>query len=115
MNGVRIELGHVAAAALKCAGIHDARAVAAADAEGRTCIVLAVLPANVSTQALLAELSSHLPHVYMPAAALALASLPTLPNNKTDRKQLQARARPGCDGTCLFVTTRNRCRRKAEE
>ena len=89
VNGVRIELGHVTAGALKCKSVDSALAVATKDADGKTKIVIFVAP-RVPTEPLMKELAIHLPGVYMPSTAIALVTLPTLPNGKIDRKKLQA-------------------------
>lgn len=87
VNGVRVELGHVSSAALKCQGVEDARAVATRDSDGRTRIVIIASP-DVSSDALLAEMARYLPSVYMPAASATMPALPLLPNRKVDLQRL---------------------------
>ena len=96
VNGVRIELGHVSSAALKCTGVADARAAAAKDANDNTRIVIFVTgsDAGSSSSQLMSELADHLPSVYMPTTCVCLKQgMPQLPNGKVDRKGLDALAK----------------------
>ena len=99
VNGVRVELGHVSSTSLNCYGVKDARAIAVQDTMSKTKIVLIASPV-VPTDALMAELATHLPRVYMPAAAVTVPKLPTLPNGKVDRKSLKHSLRTRPQGDC---------------
>jgi acyl-coenzyme A synthetase/AMP-(fatty) acid ligase len=94
VNGVRIELGHVATSTLKCQGVAMAHATAARDGnDGLRIVVFVSGPAASSSAALMSELSTHLPSVYMPSALVVLPEgLPQLPNGKINRKKLFALA-----------------------
>ena len=88
VNGVRTELGTISASALKCNAVQAAFAVAVADVNGKTRVVLAVTP-TMPTDMIMKELAGYLPSIYMPAKVISLPTLPTLPNGKIDRKALK--------------------------
>ena len=85
VNGVRTELGHVAAAAQKCKGVADSRASAAEDPSGNLRVVVFVSgPSAPSSEDVMAELKEHLLMVYMPSACVVMTSgLLQLPNAKS--------------------------------
>jgi amino acid adenylation domain-containing protein len=99
VNGVRVELGAVEAAALDCAGVSMAACVAFPSQDGSTQLALFYQPANPSDQSLHSALGQaleeRLPPAVWPYVRQALDRLPLTANGKIDRKVLTARAAGG--------------------
>lgn len=91
VNGVRIELGEVEAAAAGCPGVSHAKALAVRR-DGRTRLAVAVAgPAQVVDPAgVRAHLAAKLPRTSLPQHILVLPALPLTDNGKVDLRALQA-------------------------
>jgi amino acid adenylation domain-containing protein len=94
VNGVRIELAEVEEALAAAPGAASAAAVAVLRPGGSAskAIVGFVTPADADVAAALAHCAKKLLPAAVPAAILALASLPRLTSGKTDRRALDAAA-----------------------
>jgi thioester reductase-like protein len=91
VNGVRIELGEVEAAAAGCPGVSHAKALAVRR-DGRTRLAVAVAgPAEtVDAAGVRAHLAAKLPRTSLPQHILVLPALPLTDNGKVDLRVLQA-------------------------
>jgi amino acid adenylation domain-containing protein/thioester reductase-like protein len=91
VNGVRIELGEVEAAAAGCPGVSHAKALAVRR-DGRTRLAVAVAgPAGtVDAAGVRAHLAAKLPRTSLPQHILVLPALPLTDNGKVDLRALQA-------------------------
>ncbi|MFA7504732.1 MAG: amino acid adenylation domain-containing protein [Burkholderiaceae bacterium] len=100
VRGFRIELGDVEAA-LVAAGARQAVVLAAPDPTGMLRLAAYIEPADISLEALRAELATSLPEYMHPAAIRAMDRLPTFTNGKLDRNALPAPefGSGGSDGT----------------
>ncbi|MEV5736989.1 non-ribosomal peptide synthase/polyketide synthase [Streptomyces sp. NPDC052292] len=91
VRGFRIELGEVEEALRGSAGVAEAAAVAATDADGHRRLVGYVVPAageRAEPEALRRELGRTLPDYMVPSAVVVLDALPLNPNGKLDRGRL---------------------------
>ncbi|HSF42931.1 MAG TPA: amino acid adenylation domain-containing protein, partial [Thermoanaerobaculia bacterium] len=90
VRGFRIELGEVEAALASQAAVKEAAVVARPGADGERQLVAYFVPADgsVSTELLRQALQRRLPAYMVPAAFVALESLPLTPQGKVDRKAL---------------------------
>lgn len=91
VNGVRIELGEVEAAAAGCPGVSHAKAIAVRR-DGRTRLAVAVAgPAeSVDAAGVRAHLAAKLPRTSLPQHILVLPALPLTDNGKVDLRALEA-------------------------
>ncbi len=91
VRGFRIELGEVEEALRGCAGVAEAAAVAATDADGNRRLVGYVVPAagqRTEPEAVRRDLGRTLPDYMVPSTVLVLDALPLNPNGKLDRGRL---------------------------
>ena len=91
VRGFRIELGEVEEALRGCAGVAEAAAVAATDADGHRRLVGYVVPAageRAEPEAVRRELGRTLPDYMVPSTVVVLDTLPLNPNGKLDRGRL---------------------------
>ncbi|APY90246.1 non-ribosomal peptide synthetase [Streptomyces alfalfae] len=91
VRGFRIELGEVEEALRGCAGVAEAAAVAAADADGNRRLVGYVVPAagrSTDPEAVRRDLGRTLPDYMVPTTVVVLDALPLNPNGKLDRGRL---------------------------
>ncbi|GLW90658.1 amino acid adenylation domain-containing protein [Actinokineospora globicatena] len=89
IRGHRVEPGEVEAALLAYPGIRQAAVVARTDA-GISRLVGYVTPAESDSVAIRSALARTLPDHLVPAAIVALDTLPSTPNGKLDRRALPA-------------------------
>src|SRR6185503_1131272 len=93
VRGFRIELGEIEARLSEHPGVREAVVVARDEGDGDKRLVAYYTPRPVDTaspQALRAHLSTILPEHMVPAAYVALDTLPLIPNGKVDRRRLPA-------------------------
>jgi amino acid adenylation domain-containing protein/natural product biosynthesis luciferase-like monooxygenase protein/non-ribosomal peptide synthase protein (TIGR01720 family) len=91
IRGLRIEPGEIEAALLRCAGVAQAAVVAWEEASGEKRLVAYLVgAAGVSPEigSVRAQLQRSLPQYMVPAAFVALQTLPLNSNGKLDRKAL---------------------------
>ncbi|MEW2513259.1 non-ribosomal peptide synthase/polyketide synthase [Streptomyces sp. NPDC046870] len=91
VRGFRIELGEVEEALRRCAGVTEAAATVATDADGHRRLAGYVVPAagqRVEPEAVRRELGRTLPASMVPSAVVVLDTLPLNPNGKLDRARL---------------------------
>ncbi|HEV7271206.1 non-ribosomal peptide synthetase [Pseudoxanthomonas sp.] len=97
VRGHRIELGEIEHALAVQPGVGRAVVMVREDRPGDVRLVAYVVPAPqaaLDDAALLAALRGTLPHYMVPQHLVHLASIPLLPNGKTDRKALPAPSHP---------------------
>ena len=93
IRGFRIELGEIESTLREYAGISDAVVVARADSDGEKRLVayyVAAADARIDAEQLRLHLGRTLPEYMVPAAYVALESMPLTVNGKVDRKALPA-------------------------
>ncbi|MGK6317868.1 AMP-binding enzyme, partial [Neorhizobium sp. DT-125] len=103
LRGFRIELGEIEAALRRAPGVADAAAEVKGEGEGRH-IVGYVTGDTIDTAAVKASLEAALPSHMVPAAIVALATLPLMPNGKLDRRALPD---PELASAAAYVAPRN--------
>ncbi|WP_437974247.1 amino acid adenylation domain-containing protein [Sorangium sp. So ce295] len=114
IRGHRVEVGEIASVLAQHPEVREAIVVPREDAPGEKTLVAYAVPHRTSqgdpasdervlAPALLAFLESRLPSFMVPSAIVLLASFPTTPNGKLDRKALPAPsgARPELRGALL--------------
>ncbi len=96
LRGFRIELGEVEAALSLDPAVQVAAVALCGDQALERLVAYVVLRdgAEVDTQALLRRLRDRLPPYMIPASVEVLATLPTLPSGKVDRRRLPVPAAP---------------------
>ncbi|AWW43512.1 amino acid adenylation domain-containing protein [Streptomyces cadmiisoli] len=92
LRGFRVELGEVEAALLACPGISRAAVVVRTDDRGEQQLVGYVVPSDAAVDAATVRehLRGRLPGYAVPAAVVAMETLPVLANGKLDRSALPA-------------------------
>ncbi|WP_057921655.1 non-ribosomal peptide synthetase [Lysobacter capsici] len=93
LRGYRIELGEIEAALLACPQVRDAAVTVRSDGDGEPRIVAYVVPApgeTMDTRGLRDALAAQLPEYMLPAAFVALDSIPLLASGKLDKAALPA-------------------------
>jgi amino acid adenylation domain-containing protein len=89
VRGFRIELGEIESALAQHAAIREAAAIARTEADGEVRLIAYVVGA-ASPQELRAHLQQRLPGYMVPAAFVAMETLPRTANGKLDRRALPA-------------------------
>ncbi|KRB04197.1 non-ribosomal peptide synthetase [Lysobacter sp. Root690] len=93
LRGYRIELGEIEAALLACSAVRDAAVTVRRDGDGEPRIVAYVVLASdqaMDTRGLRDALAARLPEYMLPAAFVALESIPLLASGKLDKAALPA-------------------------
>ncbi|HST62930.1 MAG TPA: amino acid adenylation domain-containing protein [Longimicrobium sp.] len=103
IRGFRIEPAEVEAALRRAAGGAECAVVAREDVPGEKRLV-AYLAGGVDVEALRAALRAALPEYMVPAAFVAVDTIPLTPNGKVDRAALPA-PEPGADGPAASPRT----------
>jgi amino acid adenylation domain-containing protein len=109
VNGHRIELGEVEAALLRTQGVREAVVVAAGEPRGHRRLVGYVVMADgaaFDVPLLQRSLRERLPEYMVPAAIVALASMPLTANGKVDRRTLPPPDAAATKGPRSFVAPR---------
>ncbi|GFJ93531.1 amino acid adenylation domain-containing protein [Phytohabitans rumicis] len=89
INGIRVELGEIEAAAARCPGVRQAKALVARQGRLRSLAVVAAAEEGLTEQALREQLARLLPRTSLPRHILLLPQLPLTDNGKVDRRRLQ--------------------------
>ncbi|MET8875709.1 non-ribosomal peptide synthase/polyketide synthase [Nocardia sp. NPDC004604] len=90
LRGQRIELGEIESALTAVAGVTNAAVVLVQDTSGYDCLVGYVTGAELSAEAVLAEVRDHLPAYMVPAHLVVLDEMPLTTVGKLDRAALPA-------------------------
>jgi acyl carrier protein len=90
IRGYRIELGEIEAALRQCEGVDQSAVLMREDTPGEPQLVAYVVPTGpeLSIRELREQLKENLPSYMVPAAIVALPTIPLTTNGKVDRKAL---------------------------
>jgi amino acid adenylation domain-containing protein len=96
VRGVRMELGDIEAALLKCdaLGVRNAVVILYGDTPATQQLIGYVTPATLEVEAVLAALRKVLPAVMVPSALVPLNTFPLTTNGKLDRRALPMPPKP---------------------
>ncbi len=110
LRGFRIELDEIETALAGHPAVQDAAVIARQDRAGELTVVSYFVPRHgqtVTSAELRAHLKQRLPHYMVPAAVVALDSMPLSPNGKVDRQALPAPAWSRAEDEAGVVGPRN--------